>query len=196
MLTPCLKPRRGNFTTSSRTFSSRFFRSGSPTASDLVSDGATIFLDPGTTVEALARQLRGRKTGLRVFAACLATAMVLAGEQDLDLHAIGATSCGADGSATVASISTIRFDLAFIGYSGFDNDGTVVDYDLEKTAVKQVAIRRADARMLVGDQSKFERHAIAQIAAPRSFAKLMSDAAPPDRLTEVFLSSGLEVLIA
>ncbi|WP_050996832.1 DeoR/GlpR family DNA-binding transcription regulator [Sinorhizobium fredii] len=169
-------------------------------ASDLVLDGATIFLDSGTTVEALARQLRGRKTGLRVFTTCLATAMVLAGEQDVELHVIGGTSRGADGSlagaATVASISTIRFDFAFIGYSGFDDDGTVMDYDLEKIAVKQAAIRRADAPILVGDQSKFERHAIAQIAAPRSFAKLVTDAAPPDRLSEVFLSSGLEVLIA
>lgn len=169
-------------------------------AADLVSDGATIFFDSGTTVEALAQQLRGRNTGLRIFTTCLATAMIMAGEQDVELHVIGGTSRGADGSlagaATVASISTIRFDLAFIGYSGFDDDGTVMDYDLEKIAVKQAAIRRADASILLGDRLKFERHAIAQIAGPRSFAKLVCDAPPPDRLAEVFSSSGLEVLIA
>lgn len=166
----------------------------------LIPDGATIYLDVGTTVEALAQELRGRQSGLRVFTTSLATGMILAGEQDLELHVIGGTSRGADGSlagaTTVAMISSIRFDLAFIGYSGFDDDGTIMDYDLEKIAVKQAAIRRSDKSIAIGDRSKFEQHAIAQIAAPRSFSKLLTDAPPPNRLAEMFSSAGLEVIIA
>ncbi|UIK01726.1 DeoR/GlpR family DNA-binding transcription regulator (plasmid) [Rhizobium leguminosarum] len=169
-------------------------------AVQLIPDGATIYLDVGTTVEALAQELRGRQAGIRVFTTSLATGMVLAGEQDLELHVVGGTSRGADGSlagaTTVAMISSIRFDISFIGYSGFDDDGTIMDYDLEKIAVKQAAIRRSDKSIAVGDQSKFEHHAIAQIAAPRSFSKLVSDAQPPSRLAEMFSSSGLEVVIA
>lgn len=169
-------------------------------AVELIPDAATIYLDVGTTVEALAQELRGRQAGLRVFTTSLATGMILAGEQDLELHVIGGTSRGADGSlagaTTVAMISSIRFDLAFIGYSGFDDDGTIMDYDLEKIAVKQAAIRRSDKPIAIGDQSKFEQHAIAQIASPRYFSNLVSDASPPSRLAEMFSSSGLEIVIA
>jgi DeoR family glycerol-3-phosphate regulon repressor len=169
-------------------------------AAAIVSAGATIFLDVGTTIEALARQLCGRQAGLRVFTTSLATGMILAGEHNLELHVIGGASRGADGSLagamTIATISSIRFDVAFIGYSGFDDDGTFMDYDLEKIAVKQAAIRRSDASIAIGDQSKFEQHAIAQIAAPRSFSSLVTDATPPDRLAEMFSTSGLKVIIA
>jgi DeoR family glycerol-3-phosphate regulon repressor len=169
-------------------------------AVELISDRATIYLDVGTTVEALAKELRGREAGLRVFTTSLATGMILAGEPDLELHIIGGTSRGADGSlagaTTVATISSVRFDFAFIGYSGFDDDGTIMDYDLEKIAVKQAAIRRSDTSIAIGDHSKFEQHAIAQIAAPRAFSKLVSDAPPPTRLAEMFASSGLEVIVA
>jgi len=167
---------------------------------ELIPEGATIYLDVGTTVEALAKELRGRLAGLRVFTTSLATGMILAGEQDLELHVVGGTARGADGSltgaTTVAMISSIRFDLAFIGYSGFDDDGTVMDYDLEKIAVKQAAMRRSGKSVAIGDQAKFEQHAIAQIAPPRSFSTLVTDARPPMRLAEMFSSAGLEVIIA
>jgi DeoR family glycerol-3-phosphate regulon repressor len=167
---------------------------------ELILEGSTIYLDVGTTVEAVAQELRGRVTGLRVFTTSLATGMILAGEPDLELHVIGGAARGADGSlagaTTVATISSIRFDFAFIGYSGFDDDGTIMDYDLEKIAVKQAAMRRSDKSVAVGDHSKFEQHAIAQIAAPRSFSSLVTDARPPARLAEMFSSAGLDVIIA
>lgn len=169
-------------------------------AVDLIREGATIYLDVGTTVEAVAQELRTRLLGLRVFTTSLATGMILAGEQDIELHVIGGAARGADGSlagaTTVAMISSIRFDFAFIGYSGFDDDGTIMDYDLEKIAVKQAAMRRSEKSIAVGDYTKFEQHAIAQIAAPRSFANLVTDARPPARLAEMFSSAGLDVIIA
>jgi len=168
-------------------------------AVELVPEGSTIFLDVGTTVEALAQHLRGRQLGVRVFTTSLATAMLLAGEQGIELHVIGGASRGADGSLagakTVATISSIRFDLAFIGYSGFDDDGAIMDYDLEKISVKQAAIRRSNASIALGDHSKFEQHAIAQIAPPRDFSKLITDARPPGRLAKIFASSGLEIIV-
>lgn len=168
-------------------------------AAALVPDGASIFLDVGTTVEAVARALRGR-VGLRIFTVSLAAATILAGEAELQLHVFAGTARGADGSlagaATIAGISAIRFDLAFLGYSGFDDDGTLMDFDLEKIAVKQAALRRADATIAVGDHSKFDRRAIAHAAPLRQLAKLVSDFEPPARLAEQFLAAGVELVVA
>lgn len=168
-------------------------------AAALVPDGASVFLDVGTTVEAVARALRGR-VGLRVFTSSLAAATILAGESELQLHVFAGTARGADGSlagaATIAGISAIRFDLAFLGYSGFDDDGTLMDFDLEKIAVKQAALRRADTAIAVGDHSKFERRAIAHVAPLRQLARLVSDAQPPAGLTEQISAAGLDLLVA
>jgi DeoR family glycerol-3-phosphate regulon repressor len=168
-------------------------------AAEFVSHGATVFLDVGTTVEALAQQLRGQQSGLRVFTTSLATGMILAGEQDLELYVIGGACRGADGSlagaATIATISSIRFDFAFIGYSGFDDDGTLMDYDLDKIAVKQAAIRRSNSSIAIGDQSKFQQHAVAQIAPPSSFSTLVTDGPPANHLAELFSTSGLELTL-
>lgn len=169
-------------------------------AAAMVPAGAAIFLDVGTTVEAVAENLRGRRAGIRVFTSSLATGMILAGEPDLELHIFGGISRGPDGSltgpATVAGILSIRFDLAFIGYSGFDDDGTVMDYDLDKIAVKKAAIQRADAIILVGDKSKFSRHAIAHVVPPQAGLRLVSDGPAPSHLAEAFASSGLEIIVA
>jgi len=169
-------------------------------AAGLVSRGATVFLDVGTTVEALAQELRAERSPVRIFTPSLATGMILAGAPDIELHVFAGTVRGADGSlagaTTVAGISAIRFDIAFIGFSGFDKDGTVMDYDLEKIAVKQAAIRRAEQAIILGDQSKFERPAIAQIAPLHEISKLVSDAPPPDRLAELLATARLDVIVA
>jgi len=169
-------------------------------AAALVPAGATVFLDVGTTVEAVALQLRAQRASARIFTSSLASGMILAGAPDIELHVFAGTVRGADGSlagaATVAGISAIRFDIAFIGYSGFDKDGTVMDYDLEKIAVKQAAMRRAETSVIVGDGSKFERHGVAQVAAPDLVSKLVTDAAPPDHLAEAFSAARLEIVMA
>jgi len=169
-------------------------------AAGLVPKGATIFLDVGTTVEALAQELRAERSPVRIFTPSLATGMILAGAPDIELHVFAGTVRGADGSlggaTTVAGISAIRFDIAFIGFSGFDEDGTVMDYDLEKIAVKQAAIRRAEQAIILGDQSKFERPAIAQIAPLHEISKLVSDAPPPGRLAELLAAARLEIVVA
>ncbi|NWJ25869.1 DeoR/GlpR transcriptional regulator [Rhizobium sp. Td3] len=169
-------------------------------AANLVPDGAAIFLDVGTTVEAVASALKERAIRLHVFTNSLACAMLLTGEPDLHLHVFGGSSRGADGSLvgarTLAEIETIHFDFAFIGFSGFATDGTILDYDLEKIAIKQAAMRRSVQSVLVGDHSKFARKAIATVGSPRDFSHLVTDLAPPDFLLSSFAKAKLEVVEA
>lgn len=167
-------------------------------AAQLVSDGAAVFLDVGTTVEAVASALKARDIRLHVFTNSLACAALLAGGADMSVHVFGGSLHGADGSlvgaTTLAGIEAIHFDHAFIGYSGFAADGSVLDYDLEKIAIKRAAMRRSVQSILVGDQSKFGRRAIATIGAPSDFSHLVTDASPPDFLLSSFARARLEVV--
>jgi len=169
-------------------------------AARLVPKGAAVFLDVGTTVEAVATALRERDIRLYAFTNSIACAMLLAAEPKIQLHVLGGSLRGADGSlvgaATLAGIEGIHFDYAFIGFSGFAPDGSALDYDLEKIAIKQAAMRRSEHAVLVGDQSKFHSKAVATIGSSSEFSHLVSDANPPDFLLTSFAQSRLDVVIA
>lgn len=169
-------------------------------AAQLVPEGAAVFLDVGTTVEAVAVALKERGIRLHAFTNSLACAMLLATEPKIQVHVFGGSLRGADGSlvgaTTLAGIETIHFDYAFIGFSGFAPDGSAMDYDLEKIAVKKAAIRRSEHAVLVGDQSKFHGKAIATIGTPSDFTHMVSDASPPMSLQSPFALAALDVVVA
>lgn len=169
-------------------------------AAKLVPEGAAVFLDVGTTVEAVAVALKEMSTRLHVFTNSLACAMLMAVEPKVQLHVFGGSLRGADGSlvgaTTLAGIELIHFDYAFIGFSGFAADGSALDYDLEKIAVKQAAMRRSQNAVLVGDRSKFNRRAVATIGTAGEFSHLVTDASPPDFLAAPFAQAKLSVVVA
>lgn len=169
-------------------------------AARLVPEGAAVFLDVGTTVEAVAVALKEMSIRLHVFTNSLACAMLMAVEPKVQLHVFGGSLRGADGSlvgaTTLAGIELIHFDYAFIGFSGFAADGSALDYDLEKIAVKQAAMRRSQNAVLVGDRSKFNRRAVATIGTAGEFSHLVTDASPPDFLAAPFSQAKLSVVVA
>lgn len=164
-----------------------------------IPDGSAVFLDVGTTVEAVARALRQRAS-LRVFTTSLPTAAILTGRPEIELFVLGGSVRGADGSlagaATLAAIDAFRFDVAVIGYSGFDADGALMDFDLEKVAVKQRAMARAATVLAVGDASKFERSALVRIAPPGAVATIVTDALSPRARARFVDGAGLDVVVA
>lgn len=146
----------------------------------IIPDGASVFLDVGTTVNAVAQALTERK-GLRIFTNNLQAALVLANRSDAEILVAGGMIRGADGSTVgvVAArlMETIRADYAVIGFSGFEADGTVTDFDPDKIALKQGMIRNATRPLLVGDSAKFTRRATIKVEAAQAFAHVVTDAA-------------------
>lgn len=166
-------------------------------ASQIKPDDA-IFLDVGTTVEAVARALRGR-CGLKIFTSSLATAMILAPEQDAEIFVTGGVVRGADGSLTNEwtreAISRFRFDVAVLGFSGIDDDGALMDYDLAKVAVKQAAAARTTRLIAVGEGSKLQRPAIARILDPNKVDLLVTDEEPPFHISQQLKQAGVELAL-
>lgn len=165
-------------------------------AAALVPEGATVFLDVGTTVEAAARALAEHRS-LRIFTNSLASAMHLAGRSGIEVVVTGGSLRGADGSlvgdGATALLRDLRFDLALIGLSGWDEDGAPMDFDLDKIAVKRVAIARARQAMALCDASKFARSAVMRIAPAGDFHNLISDAPPPVALRDRLERAGVAI---
>lgn len=156
-------------------------------AASLIPEGSVVFLDVGTTVEAVAQAL-GEKRQLRVFTASLAAAGILAGRPGIDLFVLGGAVRGIDGSVvgetTLSMLARFRFDYAVLGFSGIDRDGAPMDYDLEKVAVKQAAIDQSNHVLVVGDSSKFHKSAVVRFAGETKSLVFVTEAPPPEVTSE------------
>lgn len=166
-------------------------------AAALVPEGATVFLDVGTTVEAAARALAGHRA-LRIFTNSLPSAMHLAGRPGIEVVVTGGTLRGADGSlvgdGATALLRDLRFDLALIGLSGWDEDGAPMDFDLDKIAIKRLAITRSARALALCDSGKFERTAVARIAPAKVFAALVCDQSPGAGLRDALAQAGVAIV--
>ena len=137
-------------------------------------DGACLFLDVGTTVEACAREL-ARRPGFRVFTNSIRTAMLF-DPSDHDVHVLGGRLGGRDGSLVgeevVARLSDLTLDAALIACSAIDDAGRVMDFDLSKIEIKKAAMRASKDAYLLATRSKRGRTALATIAAGSDFTKI------------------------
>jgi len=148
-------------------------------AAELVPPGATIFLDVGTTVEAAAAVL-ARTEGLTVFTNSMNAAAMFRPDRHA-VHVLGGQLGGNDGSLVgpkvVEALLALRLDFAFIGCSGIEPGGAVMDFDLGKIEIKKAAMRVSRTTCLLAGSEKFGRSALAQIAMSDDFAVIVSDQA-------------------
>ena len=164
-----------------------------------VPDGCSLILNIGTTTEAVARALL-RHEGLRVITNNLNVASILSGNTSCEVIVTGgvvrARDRGIVGEATVDFIRQFKVDLAVIGVSGIEADGTLRDYDYREVKVAQTIIEHARAVWLAADHSKFGRPAMVELAQLAHIDRLFTDAPPPPAFAELLHQAGIHCTIA
>ena len=126
---------------------------------ELLRDGDSVFLDSGTTVDALARALAGQRDRLRlsVLTNTLAVASTLADVPGIDCVLLGGQLQPSDGSVVgplaLENLQRFAFSVAFLGVSGFSELGISVG-SLSEAAVKAAVIERARRVVVATDHSK------------------------------------------
>lgn len=135
-------------------------------AAALIPDGASLFINIGTTTEAVARALLQHK-GLMVITNNLNVAGLLRGYPRIETVVAGGVLRHSDGGivgeAAVDFIRQFKVDYAIIGVSAIDVDGALLDYDYREVRVAQAIISNARKVVLVSDATKFERTAPVRI---------------------------------
>jgi len=148
-----------------------------------VPHGCSLILNIGTTTEAIARALLHHR-GLRVLTNNLNVAAILSGNPDCEVIVAGGVvrprDRGIVGEAAVDFIRQFRVDIALIGISGIESDGTLRDFDYREVKVAQTIIEHAREVWLAADHSKFNRPAMVQLATLEQIDRLFTDAAPPE----------------
>ena len=168
-------------------------------AARLIPDHATLFLNIGTTTEAVARALRHHRD-LMVVTNNLNVANILAMHDSCEVVVAGGRLRRADGGLVgdLAALAIARFkvDFAIIGASAIDPDGDLLDFDPEEVRVSRQIIDAARARMVVADASKFTRKAPVRIASLSEVDHFVTDRIPSERMTHVLADWGTQLHIA
>lgn len=152
-----------------------------------IPEGCSVFLNIGTSTEAVARQLLRHKD-LLVVTNNMNVATILSENPDCQIFMTGGrlrrSDNGLVGSGAIEAIRQFKFDIAVIGCSAMDEDGDILDFDIEEVGVSQTIITQSRKTFLVADGSKFNRSAPARIASIRSVHSVFTDAPFPTRLQE------------
>lgn len=168
-------------------------------AASLIPDRASLFINIGTTTEAVASELV-RHQGLRVITNNLNVATILGRRTDFEIIIAGGHVRNRDGGivgeATVDLIDQFRVDYGIIGISGIDMDGTMLDYDYREVRVAQAIVRNARRVLLVADHSKFGREAMVRMGSLTQLAAVITDRRPAERIRALLEQSGVQLLIA
>ena len=150
-------------------------------AAEIPNDCA-VFLNIGTTTEAVASELLGHE-GLLVVTNNINIALILSANQAIDVVVTGGNLRRSDGGLigdlAKQTIAQFRFDYAVIGCSALHEDGEILDFDVQEVGVSKDIISRSENVFLAADASKFDRKAPARISSLEAIDVFFTDKMPP-----------------
>ena len=166
----------------------------------LLHDGDSVFLDSGTSVEAVARRLARDRDGLRlsVLTNSLGVANALADIARIDCVLLGGHLRRVDGSVVgdlaLENLQRFAFSAAFLGVSGFSELGISVG-SLAEASVKAAVIERARRVVLPVDQSKVGLTDFARVSDLDAVDVVVMDEASP-AVRELCAAYDIELITA
>jgi DeoR family glycerol-3-phosphate regulon repressor len=164
-----------------------------------IPDQASLFINIGTTTEAVARALL-QHSGLMVITNNLNVASLMRAYPQIEVVIAGGvvrpTDGGVVGEAAVDFIRQFKVDIAVIGASAIDQDGALLDYDYREVRVAQAIISNTRKVMLVCDSSKFERSAPVRIGHISQVTTFVTDRCESEGIRRICAESGVELVEA
>lgn len=164
-----------------------------------IPDNASIFLNIGTTTEAVAHELRHHRN-LLVVTNNMNVANILLANPEIEIVLAGGKVRRSDGALvgnlTAEFMEQFKVDYAIIGCSAMDADGDLLDFDIQEVGVSKAILRNARASYLVCDQSKFLRSAPFRITNLEEIDTFFTDATLPEALAQRSNEWGTKVVLS
>jgi len=164
----------------------------------MVPNGASLFINIGTSTEMVARALL-QHSGLRIVTNNIHVASILSANDDFQViiaagevrHSDG----GIVGEATCDFIGQFNMDIGIIGISGIGGDGALLDYDFREVKVAQAIIENSSKVILAADHSKFGRSAMVKQGNLSQVNALVTDKALPVDVQQIITEQQIDVFI-
>lgn len=166
-------------------------------AADLIPDKASLFINIGTTTEAVGDALLNHHE-LMIITNNINVANRLRVYPSIEVVIAGGVVRGSDGGivgeAAVDFIKQFKVDYAVIGVSAIDEDGALLDFDFREVKVAQAIIANARHVILVADSTKFERTAPVRIGHLSQVHTFITDCCPSVELRAMALERGVQLI--
>ncbi|EEW26055.1 DeoR/GlpR family DNA-binding transcription regulator [Rhodobacter ferrooxidans] len=165
----------------------------------MISDGASLFLDVGSTTAYVAQALRQHRE-LLVVTNSLAVAQALASRNGNRLFMAGGELRSHDGGAfgdeALAFVRQFQVQFAVLSAAAVDARAGFLLHDLREAEFSRTIIRHAAQSIIAADASKFGRSAPICLGDPAAIHRLVTDAAPPADIAALLTGAGVEISLA
>ncbi|MBI9083216.1 MAG: DeoR/GlpR family transcriptional regulator [Desulfobacterales bacterium] len=164
-----------------------------------IPDNASLFVNIGTTTEAVAHALCNHKR-LRVITNNLNVASIMSANENFEVIVTGGLVRNRDqgiiGEAAIDFIRQFKVDYGIIGISGIDLDGTLLDFDYREVRAARAIIDNSRKVFLAADHTKFGRNAMVRLGNIAEIDSLFTDHRLPSGLAEIIAASEVELHVA
>lgn len=168
-------------------------------AAQLVVPNDSILLASGTTIHALARNLRPADK-LTVVSASLQATEFLAENENIDIIQIGGnvrhSSLSVVGQYSEMILRSCSFSKLFLGVDGIDLEFGISTTDMREAELNREMIHTAQKTIVLADSSKFGRRGFARICGMDDVDMIITDAHVSPTIAAAIEELGIDLVIA
>ncbi|MBL0372691.1 DeoR/GlpR transcriptional regulator [Rhizobium sp. KVB221] len=165
----------------------------------MIANGDSLFLDVGSTTAFIAVALQ-KHQNLFVVTNSLSVANALAARNNNRVFFAGGALRSHDGGAFgIEAVSFVRrFNVryAILSVTAIDAKNGFMLQDMEEAEFSRAAARQAEQRVVVADAGKFGHTAPIIIDDPRTYTRLVTNAAPPADIAAMLTANEIALTIA
>ncbi|QPK78346.1 DeoR/GlpR transcriptional regulator [Corynebacterium lizhenjunii] len=161
----------------------------------------SIFLDAGTTINALADLIGTlpQATNLSIVSNSLPIALSLAGNGHPDIQLLGGTvraiTQAVVGDTALRTMALMRADVAFIGTNALTIDHGLSTADSQEAAIKSAFVTHAHKVVVLCDSSKLGTDYLVSFAAISDIDVVITDSAAPRSFIDQLRDRDVEVVV-
>ena len=164
-----------------------------------IPNGASLYIDIGTTMEAVAHALLGHE-GLRVITNHIGVVSILCENTDFEIIMSGGLVRNRDravtGETTTEFLRQFRVGYGIFGIGSVADDGQLLDYDYRDAQASRVALEISRLKFVAADHSKFNADAMMPFAHVSEIDGLFTNRQPPAPIVDAIEQGGTDLFVA
>lgn len=169
------------------------------TAASMITKDDSIIIASGTTVHALAHNIKPIHK-LTVISASLRVSEILAAEEAIDIIQLGGTlrhsSSSVVGKYAESILQNFCCSKLFLGVDGIDLDYGITTTDLREAELNREMMKIAQKTIVLADSSKFRRRGFSKICNIDEIDTIITDRGIPSGIAAHLEEMGIELIIA
>ncbi|MCG8640224.1 MAG: DeoR/GlpR family DNA-binding transcription regulator [Desulfobacterales bacterium] len=166
----------------------------------MIDDDSSLFIDVGTTSSYVAKELVKYKNRLKVVTNNLEAAAILSKRKDFEVFITGGivpnNGGGMMGESVMEFINQFKVDVALIGSSGLDHDGSLLTKNYHQCHVPKMMIKNSRVVYLALDHTQFGKCEMVRFGNIQQIDTMITDRKPPINLMKIISNNGVSLIIS